>query len=281
MLMAMLPMRSNKLFTSAVAAAIVANLLAPVAFAADANVNGPERPDRPAAGTQFCTLLTSHVGSVMSKMGDMGAKLDERRLERDARLASRETERQQKVTDLRAKADSRRAELLAKLEDKATTDAQRQALSAFQSAVNAAVTARRAAIDAANEAFRTGLHAAIADRKAKADAAVKAFKTAITAALNKAKADCAAGVDAATVRANLRTATQAALEKLKSDRQAIDKLGDTVKGLVDARRAAHDKAMADFKAAMEKARADLKAAMPEKPAPSENTNADKDTNEQD
>ena len=43
------------------------------------------------------------------------------------------------------------------------------------------------------------------------------------------------------------------------DKQGIDKLGEQVKALTDARKAAFEKAKEDFKVALEKAKADLKA----------------------
>ncbi len=53
---------------------------------------------------------------------------------------------------------------------------------------------------------------------------------------------------------------KAAQDKFKSDRQAVEKLKDSLEPVRAARKQAVEKALADFKAAMEKARADLKAA---------------------
>jgi hypothetical protein len=53
---------------------------------------------------------------------------------------------------------------------------------------------------------------------------------------------------------------KAAQDKFKSDQQAIEKLRDSLEPVRAARKAAVEKAIADFKAAMEKARQDLKAA---------------------
>jgi len=52
-----------------------------------------------------------------------------------------------------------------------------------------------------------------------------------------------------------------AQDKFKSDRQAIEKLKDSLEPIRAARKQEAEKAIADFKAAMEKARADLKAAL--------------------
>ena len=82
------------------------------------------------------------------------------------------------------------------------------------------------------------------------------------AALDKSKSDCAAGTDPAAIRETLRAALDAAKTKLRSDLQAVEKLGDATKALIETRRAAHDKAMADFKIALDKAKADLRVAFP-------------------
>ncbi len=53
---------------------------------------------------------------------------------------------------------------------------------------------------------------------------------------------------------------KSAQDKFKSDRQAIEKLKDSLEPIRATRKQAVEKAIADFKTAMEKARTDLKAA---------------------
>jgi hypothetical protein len=55
----------------------------------------------------------------------------------------------------------------------------------------------------------------------------------------------------------------AAKDKLRADRDALETIGEQVKALVDARRAAVEQAKTDFKAALEAAKDDLKAALGE------------------
>ena len=91
--------------------------------------------------------------------------------------------------------------------------------------------------------------------------AIKTYTGAVLAATTKAKTSCAAKVSPTTVRLTYMAAIKAAQDKLKSDLKALDNLGGAIKPLIDAHKAALDKAAANFKSAMEKARADLKTAL--------------------
>lgn len=261
-------MSSNKHFWRvATAAALIASVSAPLAaLAQTTNTNGANR--KPATG--FCAR-TSELSSIVTGRNDeLKNKLDAKRVERDKKLVEKRTSQEAKMDEYRAKADAKRDEVVAKIREKAGTGEQKAAVESFQATVRAAVGARRAAIKTANETFSQGVNDAIAKRKAAADAATKTFKDAVLAAVNKAKADCAAGIDQAMARTTYMAGVNAAKTKLKTDLKAVEKTGDSVKPLIEVRRAGHDKAAADFKAAMEKARTDLKAAFPEKPATNTN-----------
>jgi hypothetical protein len=85
---------------------------------------------------------------------------------------------------------------------------------------------------------------------------------AVKAAVEKAKTDCQNGVDPVSVRATLKDSIQAARTKFQTDKNSAPKVGGNIQTLIEARKQAFEKAMADFKAAMEKARTDLKKAFP-------------------
>lgn len=217
-------MKSNNAYVSAaVAVAMAANFLLPVAAGAQtANVNAV----RPKAGmTNFCTAVTTESGKMPGRMTEMRGNLDAARTMRDKRMVERDAKQDARIAELRTKEDGKRAEIVGKLQTKATTDAQKTAITAFQAAVNKAVDARRAAVNAANDAFDKGVKDALAQRKTKVDAAVKAFTDAVNAATAKAKTDCAAtNADAAKIRETMQASIRAAEDKLAADRQAIDEM---------------------------------------------------------
>ncbi|HTK60088.1 MAG TPA: hypothetical protein VL283_02685 [Candidatus Baltobacteraceae bacterium] len=250
-------MKSNKrLIEAAVSLALAAGMAFPSAVGAQSATATAAQPD--IAG--FCKAVAAMSARVEERLSEGSAKIGSKRGDLEARLESLKGEHESKLKDLREKEDAKRSERIAGLDDNADTDAERQALQKFQSDVAAAVTARRAATDAANDAFRDGLKGLIAARKAAVDAATGTFAVAVRDALAKAKADCASGLAPAKVRGTLMDALKAAREKLQSDLQDIAKLGPQVQPLIETRRKAHQDAMTAFHAAVEEAKTELKTA---------------------
>lgn len=215
-------------------------------------------------GEAFCSRLTTFNTAKETKLAEWDNKLSAKRAEREGIIEKRHAERDIKLAEKRADLDSRRLAGYEKLLGKATTDEQKAAVEKFKLSIEAAVVVRRSAIDVAVTDFRTGIDKAIADRKAGMDAALATFKASIKTAEAKAAADCAAGVDPVTVRTNLKNSIAAARDKFKTDREAVVKVSDQVKALNTVRKAAFDKAFADFKATVELARNELKAVFPVK-----------------
>lgn len=208
----------------------------------------------------ICNRINELSTVVTQRLDEKKKGLSDRRAAAGKAMEERKQSREQGLTDIETKNDGRRSEIYAKLHAKATTDAHREAVDAFQKAVDDAVAVRREAVRSANTTFVQGVKDAVAGRKSAADAAVKSFHDAIQSAVGKAKTDCAAKADQVIVRAQFAEAVKTAGAKLRTDLQAVEKFGISVKPLIDARRAAAEKARADFKAAVEKARFDLKAA---------------------
>ncbi len=248
-----------------VTAILTASVMAPHIVMAEEAVSTPQtRPAavrmKPAADRGFCARIENLESAVDKKFDERKAKLDTRRGERMTKLDERQGKVDARRLEHRSKGDANRTDHYGKLLERATTEAQKQAVENFKAAVEGAVAARKTAVDAAVQAFRGGLDQAIADRKAKVDTAVSGFDTARDAALAKAKADCAGDMEPKTARESYMQSMKAAREKLNADRKAIDILKKSSEGLITARKTAVETEMADFKAAIEKARQDLKAA---------------------
>ena len=252
-------MNSKKTIFSAVGAVAILSFFSTVIIFAQTGT--PK-----AAGTQasknFCQRVSEFSSRIDQKITEQNVKLEAKRNETANKISSRRQERTSNLAEIRTKWDESRTEHFQKLREKAETDAQKQALIQFKEAVNSAISTRRAAVDAANSGFQQGVDQAITARKIAADAAVANFRNSVKAAWDKAKTDCASGVNTATVRQNLKSALKSAREKFVSDKQAVEKLRDSMKNLIQTRKQAIEKANQDFKAAMEKAKDDLKAVFP-------------------
>lgn len=206
----------------------------------------------------FCARITEHTTKFDQKMGEREATLKEKRDERATNWEARWKKHDEELAAHRAQWDANRAEQFAKKEARATTDAEKQAVMAFKTAMTTAISARRAAVDSAIKTFREGFQKVMAARKDAINAAVQSFKTAEKAAFDKAKADCAAGIAPKTIRDTLHASLKTARDKFAQDRRAIDKLQSSLDPLIAARKTAIQKAISDFKTAAEKARTDLK-----------------------
>ena len=219
--------------------------------------------------SKICTAIVKFAERLDQRFVNQEAKLTARRLERVSKIANHQVEVDVKIDANREKWDDNREEQFGKLEEKAQTDAQKQAVAQFKSTMTAAISTRRAAVDVAIQTFRQGLQQAINDRKTATDTTVSTYKSTINLAIDKAKSDCASGVDTKTVRTNLIQSLKTAREQFNTARQNIEKLSESVETLVAARKQAVEKAHDDFKKAAEQARIQLKAAFGQaSPSPS-------------
>ncbi len=227
------------------------------------------------AGANFCRMLSGRAATerFAGRLGQLEKSLSDKRTQVADHLKSIRDQRDANLGTLRGQADTVRSDVYTRLENQFAGDAAKQAILAFQQAVEAAVNARRTAVTAALDAFRQGLDAVIASRKDAVDAAIKTLNDALAAAESKATSACAAGTDPATVRQQLMADVSAARSQFKDSVQNAAKVGPAVQPLIEARKAAMDKAKADFQAAMDKAKADLKAALAAAQPAGSNVNA--------
>lgn len=211
---------------------------------------------------RFCDRISNMSDNFLGRITERINNIDQRRNDRLTNWTNHISDQDARLKSLRDKRDENITEHFAKLEDKATTDEQKKALADFEAAYKAALAARRTAVDVAISTFRTGVKDAIAGRKTDAETAQKNFQSKVQAAFEKAKASCSSGTADKTVMTTLKSNLQSAKTQLQSDRKSSDKVGTTVSQLAQTRRAAVEKAFADFKSAMETARNNLKKAFP-------------------
>lgn len=248
-------MKANykKIFINGLGTVMIISILAPLLISAQ-NDNAEEK----ARG--YCGRLSEISSKIDQRIANRDAKLEEKRARIADIIKTRQTKRDVKIAEKRAKWDANRAEHFAKLEEKAGNDEQKQAALDFKEAMSEAISIRRAAINQAIQDFRQGTKEAIASRKASADSAVLALRTSIKSAFEKAESDCDTGIEARTVRENLRADLKTAKEQFTIAKQGIDKLGVQKEILIDQKKEAINKAIDDFKTAVETAKADFKAA---------------------
>lgn len=255
---------TSKLIRSATASALLASMLIPSLALAQTPRERLQDARENAAGTggkNFCTNIDTAVSRINDARGKAQEKKTENRMDKSGKLVERRGTKDGKLDDKRSEHDANRSAAYAKMYEKATTTAQKAAVDAFKTTIEASVTKRKAAVDTAIATFRTSADKLITDRTAAVDAAAATHKAAVDAAIAKAKADCAAGTDAATVRSTLQASLKAANEAFRTAAKRPEDLDDQVKALRETRDAAIKSAMTTFKSEYDAAKATLKTAL--------------------
>lgn len=213
----------------------------------------------PRTGVSVCERIEKITEMLKMKVGERQGKLGEKRTTRMEGKDTRRTTRDTKLDAKRDTWDSNREARYAKLLERADSDAKKEAVASFKKAIEDAVSSRKAAIDKAIEDFRVGIDALGTKRKGAVDEAVAEFKESVDAVIEDAKSDCKTAADPKALVESIRLKLMHAREDFAADMKAIDLKSDR-DALVAARKAAIEKAIADFKAAGEKAKSDLKSA---------------------
>lgn|GEM_PF-1197348 len=211
----------------------------------------------------FCSRFTDQAAKISENLSDRGGKFESRINDRSEERDSKRNEREGKLEENRSQADALRNEMFMKLEEKADTDAKKEALATFKKAVESAISLRREKVDAAIADFRKGVDSALATRKDGRAAALAAFKKDVDAAVAEAKAGCDSGKSPETIRATFKTSLKNARTTLQSQRQENNQIKDQILALVAARKTTVKAALDEFKSSIAAARADLKKAFGE------------------
>ena len=221
--------------------------------------NQQKKADRVAEiNENVCERISERADKFSQKMLEEENRFRTRSEERLGNWTDKKTEKETALNAKRATWDANREEQFSALEAKATTDEQKKAVADFKLKTKTAITTRRSAMDSAIKTFQAGMQTAIATRQGQIDQLISTSRTSRQTLLDKAKADCGSGVDAKTVMANFKSGMQANREKLQADRKNVEKMNVKVAALIEARKQAVEKALADFKASMEQARIQLK-----------------------
>ncbi|MEI7749792.1 MAG: hypothetical protein WCJ25_02210 [Candidatus Moraniibacteriota bacterium] len=218
------------------------------------------------AGTQvkgqFCNRFTETAGSISEKLSGIQSRIDGRGVDKTGTIDGNRATRDANLKSVRLGQDTRRAEWYAKLDETATTDAQKTAVEEFKKTVDAAVMARRSAVDSAIAAFRSGVDALVSGKKTSATSAADNFRSAVDAAITVAKSDCAAGNDPEAIRSMFRASLKAAKDTLATERKSVEGIGPQIDTLAKTRNAATKSAVETFNAALKAATEKLKTAFP-------------------
>jgi gas vesicle protein len=245
-------MTFKKIFILSIGIVMTIGVLAPIFTFAENSIADQQ-------GNVLCDKISNVYSKIAQAIGQRESKLGLKKTDIINKIQDHWADQDSSLADKRQKWDTNRNNQIAKLKEKFPNDPEKQAVLDFEQAVDEAIFTRRAAIDSAISNFRQRVEELKNSRHSKIEAAKATFKSSVVSAFEKAKSDCLSGVPIATIREELKNSLAAYKEKYNQDVQEIEKIGAGMDQLIDAKKAAFEKAIQDFKTAMEKARADFKA----------------------
>ncbi len=211
--------------------------------------------DRFSRGADFCENIDAIVARITSDMNDKDGRWDGKKDARFGKISDRRVHRDEVRADHREVRDVKHDTRIEALMAKANTDAERAAVTKFETTLNNAVKVRREAIDAAVKTFRDGVDNLVNGKFGTLETNIAAFRAEMEDAIEQAKADCAVDKDP---KAEFMTAVKAARDNFKTAKPELIK--EEIKKLADARKVAVDAAVNTFKTTMKTAFEELKTA---------------------
>jgi flavin-binding protein dodecin len=215
------------------------------------------------ANKGYCDRVSEAYSRFGQKIDELNEKLNQKRAQITVRLEERRENRDVRFIQKREKWDLNREEHFAMLEEKAGTDEQKQALLDFKQIVTQAIIDRREAIDQAIEDFRKGVEDLKVSRFADVDQVIVSYRNELRLAFENAQKQCDQGSEQGSISQGLRNQLKNAKNGFLSNKEIIDKIGDGIQNLIDAKEEAMQKAKDDFKDTIAQALLDFKAAFPE------------------
>ncbi|MCS7092670.1 MAG: hypothetical protein NZM26_04960 [Patescibacteria group bacterium] len=210
-----------------------------------------------------CSRIDKIYENVENRAREREQSLRQKLDKRKENLEERQNRRAQLLQERRRNWDENRNERYEILMSKAKTEEQKLAVANFKSAVEAAVQKRRDIIDRAVQDFRKGMDSAVKNREDAVKKAVETYQKNRKEAFEKARTACQAGKDPSEIRATLHSDLEAAVKKFRSDKSSVEKIGESVKSLSEARKLAVEQAVNDFRATLKAEVSKLRSALEE------------------
>lgn len=233
-------------------------LLVLISAGASGPVHAVGRSDQ--VGSDYCGSIDTRANAVQARIDDKLSTLSSVWKAQDEKLTMLNSSQASAEAALRSSIDAERSKNIADLRAKARTDAERQAVDAYASAVGQAVQARRQVVDEARAIFKNSLLTIISERQATLSGQAQALKLGVADAYATAQNNCSDAMPANQVRVSLLQALAAARQHYQSERTDDPTVGQQIRQLIADRQASVTSANDTFNTATATARQTLKAA---------------------
>jgi len=207
----------------------------------------------------LCSQFNEIDAKISSKITERETIFETKKENRMSDLESKWTEIDAKREEKRNEADTLLATQIASLNTKATTEAQRTAITSYNTSVTTALALRREKIDAIMSDYRTNISLAIQDRSEISTEAIVFFKQSVESAIEKVVLQCESDISKKDIRANLKSAMEQARATLRDTIDSLDPK-TTIENSTMNSKAGMDVAQKEFEQSLENARIELKKA---------------------
>lgn len=210
----------------------------------------------------FCsTSLAADISKVNTSITNLENKFDTARDQRTSQLTANYAKWTQELQADRANWAQLRQQDFTKLMAKATTSAEKTAVTTYETAITNAINTRESANDAAINTYRSGVEGLISSQTATINEQVNAFSGAVTAAEDAAQASCQENPSQGpSIRLTFQTSLKTARETYAGERTSDATLTSQIQQLAQTRDTTIKANDATFLTAAKNAEATLKAA---------------------
>lgn len=186
-------------------------------------------------GAAFCKTLAAKADAAEDRFDGLRTKVTKVWSQQDTVAKQLVNDTDKKVAEARQDVDDQRRLNFAKLEDKATTETQKGAVKAYETAITTAATTRRAVVDTARQTFRSAVAAMVNSRRDALSDQASGLRSAVAVAYTTAQTSCDGGVAPATVRSTLLDSLKTSRETFADQRQSDTKVRGQIGALAKTR----------------------------------------------
>lgn len=206
-----------------------------------------------------CQPIDKIASRIQSQLAKRQSKVEAKRTALSAKVTSRQEHREDQLATKRTEWDAKRQQSFDKLHTKAKTEAQKQAVEEYVTAMHSAIATRRVANDQVFATFRSDLANLKQTLGQSVEQSITATATETNRAVASAKASCESGQKPSAVKQTLKSELKAIQASAKTARHANTK-AEQIKIIVQKRNDAIRVNADTFKATTEQARQKLRSA---------------------
>ncbi len=217
-----------------------------------------ESSNAAAKTSPFCTNLATDSSKLKTNINNLVTKLTASWALQGSDKNAQWQQIDQKVAANRQAADTKLTDSLANLAEKATSDSQKQAITVYSVAVNAALMTRRNDTDTVRSTFRNAVDNLLTTRKDTVSAQLSKFQSAVYTAATTATDSCSADqTNGVSIHKTYQDSLTAARAAFQNDRSGDDKIKSELLKLTNSRNDSFKLIDTTFQASMTAARTAL------------------------